>query len=77
MGLRVPHETPHLRLKWLNVADVARRLSCTRWTAIRKIKAHAREMGADPVPFDNRKGARWRVNQEMFDEWCRARGIAA
>lgn len=73
----VPHQTPHMVLRWISVSDVARRLKLSRWAAIRKIKAHQEEMGAESVPYDNRTGAHWRVRLDCFEAWMKARGLAA
>ena len=67
--MRVPHKTPHLALRWLSIAFVARAIGISTQTARRLVRSGTIPGGALMYRFDNRKGERWHVEREVFDRW--------
>jgi hypothetical protein len=62
--------TPHATLDFLCIADVARELGVSRWTA-QRMAAAGRIPGAERM-YDTDRGTRYHVHAETFRNWRQA-----
>jgi hypothetical protein len=60
---RTPHAVPH----WISIADVARELGVSRWTAQRRVRAGSIPGGERMYAHD--RGERWHVDRAIFSQW--------
>jgi hypothetical protein len=65
--------TRHVRSPYMRVSEVAVTLEISDDSALRQLKSGAIPGGELVYKFEGRRGARWRVSRDVFEQWNQAR----
>jgi len=56
--------------RWLSIAEVARELGVSRWTAQQRVRDG--DIPGGERMYSHEKGERWHVDRETFNAWRQA-----
>lgn len=68
--MTIASRTPHVVSRWMSIADVARELGVSRWTAQRRVREGQIPGGERMYGTD--RGDRWHVERSIFVAWREA-----